>query len=224
MQVTFNDRHEAGRQLAQRLRDYLGQDGLVLGIPRGGVAVGYEVARALHWPLEAIVPRKLPVPWSPEAGFGAIMPDGTRVLNREMVADLGLSQPQIDHIAEQVLVEVRRRETRYRNGRPEPEVAGRTVIIADDGLASGYTMLAAVRALRQQNPREVVVAVPVSPRHTALEVRRAADRLVVVYISDAVPFAVGMFYDSFHEVPDEEVVVLLERAAQEDAEERREAA
>jgi len=224
MQMIFSDRRDAGRQLVTRLGEYRGQDCVVLGIPRGGVPVGYEIHRALGCPLDAIVPRKLPIPWSPQAGFGAIMPDGTRVLNREMVASLGLTEEQIARIASGVLAEVQRREAIYRGDRPAPEVAGKTVILTDDGLATGYTMLAAVRALRRQQPKEVVAAVPVGPRSTVHRVRQEADKLVIVHVSDSVPFAVAMFYFSFSDMSDEEVKSYLDRAAREQEGERRQAA
>ncbi len=138
MQMLFTDRLKAGRLLGERLARYRGGDGLVLGVPRGGVPVGYAIARALGGPLDVIVPRKLPIPWNPEAGFGVVMPDGTRVLNEEMVEPLGLSPEQVDAIAARVILEVRRRERVYRDDRPPPVVEDRIVIITDDGLATGY--------------------------------------------------------------------------------------
>jgi putative phosphoribosyl transferase len=151
----------------------------VLAIPRGGVPVGYEVSRVLGCPLDVIVPRKLPIPWSPEAGFGAIMPDGTRVLNERMARQLGLAADEIAEIAEEVLDEVRRREAAFRGNRPPPAVAGRAAILIDDGLATGYTMIAAVRAVRKRGPSSVVVAVPVSPRDSANQVARDADEVLL---------------------------------------------
>lgn len=210
--VIFSDRREAGRQLAQQLLSYRGQNCIVLGIPRGGVPVGYEISQALGCPLDAIVPRKLPIPWSPEAGFGAIMPDGTRVLNEPMVRELGLSQNEIDSIAKNVLREVQRRQAAYRGNRPEPELANRVVIITDDGLATGYTMIAACLAVRKRNPASIVVAVPVSPRSSAMEVEKAADRLLVLHISDRLAFAVASFYEEFPDMPDEDVARYLEEA------------
>jgi putative phosphoribosyl transferase len=213
--MVFTDRREAGVRLADRLSSYQSEDCIVLGIPRGGVPVGYEIARRLDCPLEVIVPRKLPIPWSPEAGFGAVMPDGTRVLNERMVEDLGLTQLQIDGIASRVLAEVRRRENLYRGARPEPDLEGRVVILTDDGLATGYTMLAAVQATRNRSPREIVVAVPVSPRGTAREVARVADKLMVLHLSDALFFAVAAFYYNFHDMADAEVKQYLDLAASE---------
>ena len=211
MRAMFYDRRDAGRQLAERLLPYRERDPIVLGIPRGGVPVGYEVSRALGCPLDVIVPRKLPIPWSPEAGFGAIMPDGTRVLNERMVRQLGLSADEITEIADEVLAEVGRREKAFRGDRPPVEVAGKTAILVDDGLATGYTMIAAARAVKKRGPASVIVAVPVSPRASAEDVGREADELIVLHLSDEYPFAVASFYEEWTEMTDEEVRGYLER-------------
>jgi putative phosphoribosyl transferase len=203
--VPFVDRRDAGRQLGQQLLAYRDRDPIVLSIPRGGVPVGYEVSQALGCPLDVVVPRKLPIPWSPEAGFGAIMPDGTRVLNERMVRQLGLSPDEIDEIAAEVLAEVRRREATFRGSRPPPIVEQRAAILIDDGLATGYTMIAAVRAIRKRSPSSIVVAVPVSPRDSANEVARDADEVVVLHTSDEYPFAVASFYQHFPDLTDAEV-------------------
>ncbi len=215
MQILFTDRLDAGRQLAKRLLSYRGQDCIVLGIPRGGVPIGYVIGKELDCPLDVIVPRKLPIPWSPEAGFGAVMPDGTRVLNERMVEALGLPPHQVDGIAQRVMLEVQRRTQVYRDDRPPPEIAGRVVILTDDGLATGYTMLAAALAVRKQGPKELVVGVPVSPRGTAAEVQKVVDKLVVLHVSDAMPFAVAGFYQAFTDMSDDEVKYYLELAASE---------
>jgi putative phosphoribosyl transferase len=161
--MIFKDRHDAGRQLAERLLLYR-CNAVVLAIPRGGVPVGYEVSRGLDVPLDIIVPRKLPIPSDPEAGFGAVAPDGTVVLNEALMWYLGLSTEEIERIIGEVLGEVRRRIREYRGDRPLPRLSGKNVIVVDDGLASGYTMIAAVRALRKERPRRVIVAVPCSTK------------------------------------------------------------
>jgi putative phosphoribosyl transferase len=209
MPALFDDRSQAGELLAQRLLPYSGPACIVLAIPRGGVPVAYEVSKELACPLDVIVPRKLPIPWNPEAGFGAVMPDGTRVLNDEMVARLGLSPQRIEDITRGVVREVRRRELAYRTDRPRPRLSGRTTILVDDGLATGYTMRAAVEALRKHTPAAVVVAVPVAPRQTAEEIERVADEVVVLHIAEGYPFAVASFYGSFPDLSDAEVKRLL---------------
>jgi putative phosphoribosyl transferase len=186
----------------------------VLGIPRGGVPVGWEISKVLGCPLDVVVPRKLPVPWSPEMGFGAILPDGTRVLNEELMPGLGISEAEIEAISDEVLQEVRRRTQVYRGNRPAPELAGRVVILVDDGLATGYTMIAAARGVRNQSPESVVVAVPVTPRMTLPAVEEVADRVLALHVSDAIMFAVASFYESFPDMSDAEVKQYLERASQ----------
>lgn len=213
MRALFRDRSEAGDRLAERLLRYRDRSCIVLAIPRGGVPVGYEVSRRLDCPLDLVLPRKLPIPWSPEAGFGAIMQDGTRVLDQEMVARLGLADSEIDAIGEEVLQEIRRRAAVYRGKRSEPEIAARVAILVDDGLASGYTMLAAIRAVRKQRPQAVVAAVPVTPRSSLEKVARSADETVALYVSDALPFAVASFYRSFPDLTDAEVKRYLEEAS-----------
>jgi putative phosphoribosyl transferase len=208
----FADRAEAGRYLAEALADYRDTDAVVLGIARGGVAVGREIAVALGLPLEVAVPRKLPIPYEPEAGFGAIMPDGTRVLNQPMLERLGLRPGDINAIAEQVLAEVRRRAERYQRDRPPLDLTGRIAIVTDDGLATGYTMIAALRSARERGPREVVMAVPVSPTDSLLRVQPECDRAVCLITTPRLPFAVAQYYDSFPEMTDEEVIALAERA------------
>ncbi|HTX43750.1 MAG TPA: phosphoribosyltransferase [Methanocella sp.] len=207
----FRDRRDAGRRLAERLLAYR-HNAIVLAIPRGGVPVGYEVSMRLGVPLDLIVPRKLPIPSDPEAGFGAIAPDGTIVLNEAMVAYLRLTTEEIGEIASNVLKEVRRRIKEYRGDRPFPDLRGKNVIAVDDGLASGYTMIAAVRALKKERPRRVIVAVPCSPRTSVERLEKEADEVACLAVQPSGPFAVASYYEEFPDLKDEEVKDLLSQA------------
>jgi putative phosphoribosyl transferase len=210
--MRFRDRSQAGRLLADRLRGYAGRDDvLVLGLPRGGVPVAYEIARALDAPLDVYLVRKLGVPGHEELAFGAIATGGTRVLNEHLVEALGLPDEAIEAIDANEMRELERRERAYRGDRPPPDVEGRTVIVVDDGLATGSTMLAAIRALRQGQPARIVVAVPVAPPEVCAALRGEADQLVCLATPD--PFySVGTWYEDFAQTTDEQVRDLLERA------------
>ena len=194
--MLFHDRADAGRQLLSRLGLYAGRgDVLVLGLPRGGIPIAYEVARGLGAPLDVFVVRKLGVPGQEELAMGAIATGGVRVVNHDVVDALAIPPAAIDRVAAEEGRELERRQRSYRDGRPEPVVAGRTVILVDDGLATGSTMRAAVAALRQLAPARVVVAVPVAARSTCDELRGEVDD--VVCLATPEPFmAVGRFYAS----------------------------
>lgn len=209
--LRFIDREAAGRELAQR---YEGRrEGLlILGIPRGGLAVGMTLAQGLDAELDVIVTRKLPVPWSPELGFGAIAPDGSISLNPEVLDIIGLRHDDIRDIASEVLEEVKRRERVYRGERPFPVIAGRNVLIVDDGLATGYTMIAAIHMLRNMEPAWLGVAVPVGPADTVEVIRPMADYLLCPIVAGGAPFAVASYYEDFHDMNDAEVIRCLERA------------
>ena len=206
--MTFRDRREAGQKLAAKLAALRTESPLVLAIPRGGVPIGCELAKALHAPFDLILPRKLPIPYNPEAGFGAVTPDGTVVLNDSLVRELGLSQRDIDNIVMAVRDEVQRRVKAYRPG-PPLDPRGRTVIITDDGLASGYTMIAAVRAVRKQGPKKVIVAVPCSPRSSVERLEQEADEVISLQVQAYGSFAVASYYESFPDLSDGEVLALL---------------
>jgi predicted phosphoribosyltransferase len=163
----FENRYDAGRQLAEKLAGYANQSVIVLGIPNGGVAVALGVALALGADLDIVISRKIPLPLSPEGGFGSVTDDGTTILNEEMVRKAGLSQRQINYQVSQVRANIRDRSLLYHRDRPPLAISGRTVIIVDDGLASGYTMRAAVESVRQRKPAEIIVAVPVGPETVA---------------------------------------------------------
>jgi predicted phosphoribosyltransferase len=208
----FRDRAEAGRLLAEQLRDYAGRDDVVvLALPRGGVPVGYEVAKALRAPLDAFVVRKLGVPGYEELAMGAIASGGLVVLNPEPIRALGISDEEIRRAAAKEERELRRREEVYRGGHDPPEVEGKTVIIVDDGLATGSTMRAAALAVRQLNPARVVVAVPVAAAETCDAFRDVVDD-IVCHVTPRPFRAVGLWYDDFSQTSDEEVRELLERA------------
>jgi len=208
----FRDRTDAGRQLAARLTEYADRaDVMVLALPRGGVPVAFEVAQALHAPLDVFLVRKLGVPGHEELAMGAIASGGVRVLNEDMVAMLGLSWEAVDAIASREQEELNRRAHAYRDDRPEPRVGGRTVILVDDGLATGSTMRAAVAALRRQRPARIVVAVPVGAPATCAELKAKADDVVCVHRPEPL-YAVGLWYRDFRQTTDTEVHELLERA------------
>jgi putative phosphoribosyl transferase len=209
----FRDRAEAGRFLAGKLRAYAGRpDVLVLALPRGGVPVAYEVARALGAPLDVFVVRKLGLIGHEELAMGAIASHGVRVLNDDVVQALNIPPEVIDAVAAEERQELERREKAYRDDRPVPDVRGRTVILIDDGLATGSTMRAAVAALKMLHPARLVVAVPVASRETCSELRREVDDIVCAFTPE--PFmAVGLWYEDFTQTSDEEVHDLLERAA-----------
>jgi len=209
--MMYADRHEAGRRLAEALKAHAGTDAVVLALPRGGVVVGYEVAHALGLQLDVIVARKLGAPHNPEFGFGAVGPGGVRYVDEQSAETLRLTAEQIDRIAAQEAQEVERRLRRYRGEQPMPDLAGRTAIIVDDGLATGVTARAAVHVVRQWHPASVVLAVPVAPPQTARELRDEVDELVCVD-TPAWFMAVGQFYHDFSQTTDEEVVELLRRA------------
>jgi putative phosphoribosyl transferase len=208
----FTDREDAGRKLADLIKMPTGE-AVVLGIARGGIPVGYPIAMNLNARLDVVTARKLPIPWSPEMGFGAIAPDGSTVLNEELMPRLGLSREEISSISEQVLAEVRRREEIYRGGRPAAAIKGRNVILTDDGLATGFTMIAAVEMAKKQKADSITVAVPVSPEDTAGRIESMVDSLVCIHIARTYSFAVASFYRDFHDMADGEVLDYLEKAA-----------
>jgi predicted phosphoribosyltransferase len=210
----LRDRRDAGRRLAERLKHYAGRDDVVvLGLPRGGVPVAFEVAEAIGAPLDVFVVRKLGVPGQQELAVGAIASGGTRVLNAELAKRIGLRAEWIEAIDAKERRELERRERAYRGDRPPPDVSGRTVILVDDGLATGFTMLAAVSALGAANPERVVVAVPVADPRTCEAIGRAADEAVCLLTPTAM-HSVGEWYEDFSQTSDEEVRELLGRAPQ----------
>jgi putative phosphoribosyl transferase len=215
--MLFRDRLDAGRQLAQKLKKYAGRpDVIVLALPRGGVPVAFEVARALRAPLDVFLVRKLGLPGHEELAMGAIGSGGVRVLNEDLVRALRIPEEEIDAVTVEEQRELERREREYRDDRPAPDVRRRTVILVDDGLATGSTMRAAVAALRRQHPARIVVAVPVGAGETCADFGADADEVICARTPD--PFyAVGLWYGDFGQTSDEEVRDLLELAAEEHA-------
>ena len=208
----FRNRTEAGRRLADALADYADRDDvIVLGLPRGGVPVAFEVARALRAPLDVFIVRKLGLPWHEELAMGAIATGGVRMLNQEVVQAYGLTEQDIAPVAAQEQVELERRERQYRGDRPTPEYVGHTVILVDDGLATGSTMRAAVEALRAEGTASIVVAVPVAAPDTCDAFEGIADDVVCVLTPEHFR-AVGLWYDDFTQTSDEEVHDLLDRS------------
>ena len=205
---TYTDRHEAGVALADRLPDFAGRDVAVLGLPRGGIPVAYQVARALHAPLDVFVVRKLGLPGHPELAIGAIASGGVRVLNDNVVRQLRVPNAAIEAVARTEQIELERRERAYRGERTSVSIEGRVVILVDDGLATGSTMRAAVLAVRRLIPAEIVVAVPVGARETCRRLAEVADEVVCAMMPE--PFtAVGLWYDNFDQTTDDEVRRLL---------------
>jgi putative phosphoribosyl transferase len=209
--MIFDDRVDAGRRLAERLSSYAKRsDVVVLGIPRGGVPVAFEVAAALGAPLDVFVSRKLGVPGQEELAFGAVATGGVRVLDRDLIESLGISKQEIEEITDRVRAEVERRERVYRGSRPPLQLKGKIAILIDDGIATGSSMQAAIKALRHLKPARIVVAVPVAPLSTCHRLRTEVDELVCVHMPEEF-YAIGNFYIDFSQVADEEVTELLHR-------------
>jgi putative phosphoribosyl transferase len=211
--MLFTDRHEAGRRLAERLLALKDKNPVVLALPRGGVPVGFEIARALAAPLDLVLVRKIGAPFQEELAVGAIA-DGEHpelVTDPQLVAHLDISPEYLDEAKSAALEEIERRRRVYFGDRQPVEITGRTAIVVDDGIATGATMLAALRATRRRRPARLVLAVPVAPRHTLKKLRQEVDETVCLD-TPADFFAVGQFYRQFPQLRDEEVIALLDQA------------
>lgn len=205
----FENRHDAGRRLAMELGEYSGQSVVVLAIPNGGVPVALEVASALQADLDLIVCRKVPMLLNPEGSLGAATDDGTVTLNEEAVRRIGLSRQQLEQDIIRIRADIKQRSLLYRGDRPPVRVNGRTVIIIDDGLASGFTMMAAVESARHRQPREIIVAVPVASAMAVKHLEKVADKVVTCYTSFMPKFYVSDFYRYWYDLSDEDVVRYL---------------
>jgi len=211
--MVFKDRFDAGRLLARKLSHYRDDSNvIVLALPRGGVPVASEVAKALEASLDVFLVRKLGLPGHPELAMGAVATGGVRVLNEDLVLRLRIPDRAIEKVAQRELEVLRRQEQRFRGQRPPPEIQGRTVILVDDGLATGSTMRAAVEAVRQQHPLRLVVAVPIGAAETCNEFSREVDEIVAVACPEDF-HAVALWYEDFSQTPDELVIALLREAA-----------
>ena len=209
MDIRFRDRADGGRQLARLLAEYADrEDVIVLALPRGGVPVGVEIARSLHAPLDVFLVRKLGVPGHDELAMGAIASGGVRVLSHDIITQLGISTAAIDAVTEREQAELDRRDRMYRGDRPQAPLANRTVILVDDGLATGATMEAAILAARQSAPARIVVAAPVGAAETCQRLRTIADEVVCASAPDYFQ-AVGLWYERFDQTTDDEVITLL---------------
>jgi putative phosphoribosyl transferase len=211
--MRFADRADAGRRLAESLRFLVGQDVVVVRLPRGGVPVAFEVARALGAPLDVIVVRKLGVPVQPELGMGAVGEGGVRIVDREIVRRAGVSERELSTVEQRERAEVVRRSSRLRGDKTPVPLTGRTVIVVDDGMATGSTARAACQVVRAQGATRVVLAVPVGPEDIERRMRADADEIICLY-KPVDFFAVGQFYDRFDQTIDREVVELLRRASE----------
>ncbi|MGA7074948.1 MAG: phosphoribosyltransferase family protein [Halobacteriota archaeon] len=207
----YKDRIQAGHALADLLARYEGQAAVVLAIPRGGVEVAFPIAVRLRAPLDLVVPRKLPIPTNIEAGFGAITADGSKFLNDDLISYVGLTDAEIDEIAAHVLEEVKRRERTYRGDKSFPELTDRIAIVVDDGLATGYTALAAIAYVKKRQPKRVILAAPVASKGAEMLVKSQVDEYICPLTSNRPWFAVASFYERFYDLTDGEVLTCLKK-------------
>lgn len=212
METPYRNRENAGQDLAKRLKTYVNRpDGVVLALPRGGINVAFEVAKALNLPLDVVVVRKLGVPDQPELAMGAIASGGVRVLNQELLHQSHISDERVESVAQEEGKELERQERLYRNGRPAAVLKHKTIILIDDGLATGATMRAAVNAIKEQNPKQIIIAVPVATPSMCQELESEVDEIICLKTPE--PFiSVGTWFDDFSQTTDEEVIQLLSRA------------
>ena len=209
-QPIFENRHDAGKQLAEKLAGYAGKSVVVLAIPNGGVPVGIEVAGALKAELDVIVCRKVPMLLNPEGSLGAATDDGTIIINEEALRAIGLSRQRLEKDISRIRSDIKQRSLLYKGSRPIVRVAGRSAIIIDDGLASGYTMMAAVESVRHRHPKEVIAAVPVASAIAFKRLEKVADKVVAGTVGYMPKFYVSDFYRYWHDLSDSDVVRYLE--------------
>jgi len=207
----FADRHDAGLQLAERLRQTVGSDSLVLAIPSGGVPVGLEIAETLGLGLDLILVRKVQIPWNSEAGFAAVNMDSDLFINEHLLSLLHLTDEQIEQQVKKTMATVEQRNIKFRKNRPFPDITGRAVILVDDGLASGFTMRTAIAYVKKRKPISVAIAVPTGSADTVKMLLREVDILCCLNIRESYPYAVASAYRNWHDLEDEDVLTLLDR-------------
>lgn len=205
----FEDRREAGRLLAEKLVKYKGSDGIVLGIPSGGIPVASEIANFLTLPLDLIIVRKIQIPYNPEAGFGAISPDGETIFNERLLDQLRLTEDEIKEQKNKAMDLIKKRNEIFREGRPFPSLKDKIVILVDDGLASGYTILSAIKYIKKGNPFKVIVVVPTGSKISVDFILPEVDELICLNIRSGFTFAVADAYINWYDLTDEEVISLL---------------
>lgn len=213
----FTDRIEAGKRLVSHLADFAGKNAIVLAIPRGGVVVGYEVAKALNLPLDVIIPHKIGAPANPELAIGAMTEDGTKILDDKLITYMRVSRDYIEAESERQKHEIERRLKLYRQNEPYPSLKDRDVIIVDDGIATGSTMKAALASVKNRGASTVTVAVPVGPPSTIKDLKKQANRVICLYTPEYFA-AIGEFYTDFSQTTDEEVITLLKQSRQKNPE------
>jgi predicted phosphoribosyltransferase len=206
----FRNREEAGKKLAEKLLKYKKDKPIIFAIPRGGVVVAYEVAKKLKADLDIIIPRKIGAPYEPELAIGAVTEDGTIILNEDLVKELGISKEYIKEEASRQIEEIKRRMKFYRKGKEHKDVKNRSIIIIDDGIATGATMKAAVISLKKKHPKKIIIAVPVAPVDSINEMKKIADEVICLE-EHKIFGAIGNFYHDFRQVEDEEVINLLKK-------------
>lgn len=208
----FKDRTEAGKKLAKvLLKKYKKEKPVILGIPQGGIPVAFEIAKAFLAPLDVVVPMRFPIPKTPEASFGALTPEEEKLLNRGILQEVGLTPEEIELINHKILRKMRARLSLYRKFVKEIPLRKRTVIIVDDGLASGFTMMAAVKSIKRKKPKKIIAVAPVGPSYTIKKIKPKVDDLIVLKIVDVIPFAIDLFYEYFPNITDKAVIAYLKK-------------
>jgi len=205
----FEDRNEAGRLLAEKLTRYKNSDAIIFGIPSGGVPIASEIASALDLPMDLLIVRKIQIPYNPEAGFGAIGPEGEIILNERLLSRLSLTEKEMNEQIKKTMDVIKKRDQLFRQEKPFPSLKGKNIIIVDDGLASGYTMLAAIKIIKKKKPRKIIVGVPTGSGKTVGFVLSFVDELVCLNIRNKFSFAVADAYRNWYDLTDEEVVRII---------------